>query len=331
MMENLSLLLLGFWVCGACADPASTRVHDLSPANVRTVQTGGAKSVACAPSSHPEGLTTYVLESGGVTRDYAVYVPGKYVPGRAVPIVFDIHGSGSDPEQELLISGMADAAEQRGFVVVLPVAAVPFSSGGFTWNVPENSRFPDDVRYVADVLGDVSRRLCVDRARVYAAGFSGGARLASVVACELSDRIASLGAVGGLRAPGTCARPVPVIAFHGTGDPINPYYGGGPLYWGYGIDDALAGWVAQNRCAAKPGLEAIGTDVERRSYANCAGGAEVTLYRIEGAGHVWPGSSFSFPPNRFGMMSDATSATDAMLSFFERHPLPVARRRPILD
>jgi hypothetical protein len=56
--------------------------------------------------------------------------------------------------------------------------------------------------------------------RIYAIGFSSGARMSSRLACDLSDRMAAIGPVGGLRYPEDCAptRPVPVIAFHGKRD-----------------------------------------------------------------------------------------------------------------
>jgi polyhydroxybutyrate depolymerase len=117
-----------------------------------------------------------------------------------------------------------------------------------------------------------------------------------------------------------------VVAFHGTGDPINPYAGGGPGYWGYGIDVALKRWIARNRCRANPIRAAVAPDVERLTYPSCAGEAELTFYRLDGAGHVWPGSAFPFPPERFGTMADAVDATAVMLDFFARHRLPARSR-----
>lgn len=95
-----------------------------------------------------------------------------------MPAVVDFHGSGSNPKEELLVTGMARAAENRGFLPVMPVATVDFPLGGYTWNV-------DDVGFVPDILGDVGKNLCLDERRVVASGFSGGARLASQLGCGL--------------------------------------------------------------------------------------------------------------------------------------------------
>ena len=250
-----------------------------------------------------------------------LFVPASYDGSRAVPAVIDFHGSGSHPEEELLINGFRTAAQARGWIVVLPVAAVPYEAGGNTWNVPARSGQPDDVRYVSDVLDDVTRRVCVDPMRIYASGFSAGARLATRVACALSDRVAALGAVGGLRAPERCARAVPVIAFHGTHDPINPYAGGGPAYWGYGVEQALARWVEHCRCVSRS-EERVGADALLVRHADCGGNVRLLLYRLEGGGHTWPGSAVPFPAERFGDTPRSVDATAVMLDFFTKHCLP---------
>lgn len=281
-----------------------------------------AASRDCGADTSPPGLARYVIEHNGRARSYSVYRPRPENPHRPQPVVIDLHGSGSNPSQELSISGMATVADERGMLVVLPSAIRPFPAGGHTWNIPRDDRFPDDIVFVRDILAEVVRSNCVDASRVYVAGFSGGGRLASAIACRLADRVAALGVVGGLRAPTGCSRPVPVIAVHGTGDPINPYDGAGPAYWRYGIDQAFTAWLRQNRCDRTPRTTRLATDVERISATGCQANAEVRLLRVEGAGHVWPGSSFAFPPERFGPSSRSLDATRRMVEFFMRFHLP---------
>lgn len=52
----------------------------------------------------------------------------------------------------------------------------------------------------------MDRLACVDDDRVFATGYSGGGRMSSALACELSDTIAAIAPVAGLRA----GRPSPV-------------------------------------------------------------------------------------------------------------------------
>ena len=100
---------------------------------------------------------------------------------------------------------MEQVAEQE-----LAVASPQAENG--RWNVPVDSSRADDVAYVSDVIDHVSAQLCVDSARVYATGFSGGARMSSLLACKLNTRIAAIAPVAGLRWPAPCqwtARPDP--------------------------------------------------------------------------------------------------------------------------
>lgn len=272
---------------------------------------------------HPAGSTQYRLESDGIERRYLMYLPKTHAAGTPLPVVFDFHGSGSDPHEEMRVTGMAEAAERHGFLLLMPFAAVEMPEGGHTWNVPPDDRLPNDVRLAADVLDHAAERVPIDQRRIYAVGFSGGARLASELACAMPTRIAALGAVGGLRAPASCSgSPVPVVAFHGTEDPINPYGGGGPDYWTYGVDAAASGWAARNGCDADPIATQVSASVIEQRYAACQGTADVVLYRIEGGGHTWPGSDYPFPEERFGALESGLDATELMLRFFAERPAP---------
>ena len=55
------------------------------------------------------------------------------------------------------------------------------------------------------------------------------------------------------------------------------------------------------------------------AWSACAQGSEVVLCTIDGGGHTWPGGA---PVPALGKTSTDLSATDAMLGFFEAHPLP---------
>lgn len=285
-----------------------------APATVRAQ--ADAASPGCGQAFEASTTTRSLVVDGG-EREYVLVVPSSYAPDRPAPLVLTFHGSGSTPEQQLAISELPAAAEARGLIVAAPRAARPMPEGGFTWNVPPIATAPDDVAFTAAIIDDVAERLCLSRGEIYASGFSGGARLSSTLACELSERIAAIGAVGGLRHPAACepARAVPVVAFHGTADPVNPYAGGGPDYWGHSVPAAFEGWAAAHGAGAVSEREAA-AGVRRREYADASGEAAVVLYVLDGVGHVWPGSGFAFPVERLGPASDAIEATEIMLDFF---------------
>jgi polyhydroxybutyrate depolymerase len=160
----------------------------------------------------------------------------------------------------------------------------------------------------------------VDRARVFSAGFSNGGFLSYRLACELGDRIAAIGPVSGVDGTEGCpaTRPVPVLHFHGTADAVVPYAGGG-LFGFPGAQASVDGWIARNGCAAGPEESFSNGEVRCASWTACAAGADVTFCTIDGGGHQWPGGE-GLPGG--GHTTTDIDASEALLTFFEAHPLP---------
>jgi polyhydroxybutyrate depolymerase len=216
----------------------------------------------------------------------------------------------------MALSDLWTLSEHRGFLLAAAEAI------DHRWNVPPEDTRASDVQFVSDLIDAVAREACVDTARFYATGFSGGGRMASQLACDLAPRVAAIGAIGGIRFPEPCAatRPVPVVAFHGTADDVNPYDGGGEPYWGTGVDDAINEWARHNGCTRKVNESALGLRRVLLSGDSCT---DVVLYPIEGMGHTWP-SGITFDPAwaRLPGSIEGTNANEVLWSFFEQHPLP---------
>jgi polyhydroxybutyrate depolymerase len=275
--------------------------------------------IASAASKEAAGRTEHSSSSGGLARRWLLYLPRAASAGAALPLVFNLHGSGGTPEDQLQLSGLEALAESEGFVVVAPEGVERM------WNVPVDAAKPDDVRFMAELIDQVSALTSVDRQRVYATGFSGGGRMVSQLACDLSDRIAAIAAIGGIRFPGPCsnARPLPILAFHGTADDTNPYTGGGRPYWGTGVEPAIAGWAEHNRCPTRS-ERSLAPSTQAISYAGAGCGAEVVLVRLDGFGHSWPdriGAALAG-----GDSTAETTGNQTLWGFFQRHPLPAAAR-----
>ena len=204
---------------------------------------------------------------------------------------------------------------------------MPTTAGAFP---PDDAR--DDVAFLKTVIKTVDRLACVDDDRVYATGFSGGGRMSSALACELSDMIAAVAPVAGLRAgrPSpvdtsvpeiqdcTPTRPVPVITFHGDADLVNPLPGNGDLRWGYAVSVAVQTWARLNRCQSGPASTTVSEHVTLFSYGKCRDGADVAYYRVTGGGHTWPGTSVDLSP--LGHTTQEINATQLMWQFFKAHP-----------
>ena len=261
-----------------------------------------AQSPAAACTVSPVAGESRQLSSGDRPRSYRLFVPGNAARSRALPLVLDLHGTGGDAATRAKHSGFEALAAREGFAVAT------LQAEDSRWNVPVATWRADDVRYVADVIDDIAGRTCIDPARVYATGFSGGGRMASLLGCRLNDRIAAIAPVGGLRWPGPCpGRAVPVLTLHGLADGTNPYEGHGDrgAEWVESVPEALAGWAAHNRCLPKIEQDRQPGPLQTLRYPGCE--AEVRLLRIDGMGHVWPKTE--------------VDATDAAWRFFKAHPM----------
>jgi polyhydroxybutyrate depolymerase len=270
---------------------------------------GGAAACALPAAS---GVTEQRLTSGGRERQYRLFVPAGYDGRAPLPLVLDLHGSGGNSAGQAATSRFEALAAREGVLV----ATLQAGAEGNRWNVPVTSDRPDDVRYVADVIDHVAARVCTDQARVYATGFSGGARMSSLLACRLNDRIAAIAPMAGLRWPGPCGgRAVPVLTFHGLADPQNTYDGhveGRGGEWVESVPEALAGWANHNGCKAEAAFEDPPGPLSTLRYEGCRDGAEVRLVRIDGLVHRWA--------------RDEVDATAEMWRFFSAHALPRVRR-----
>jgi polyhydroxybutyrate depolymerase len=252
------------------------------------------------------GVAEQPLDSGGRQRTYRLFVPPGYDGRTLLPLVIDLHGSGETSAGQAKTSGFETLAARETFLV-----ATLQADQDRRWNVPVSDGRADDVAYVAGVIDHVAARVCVDPARVYATGFSGGGRMSSLLGCRLNARIAAIAPVAGLRWPGPCdGRPLPVLTFHGLADPQNPYAGnvqGRGAEWVESVPDALAGWAGHNGCGSDARLEDPDGPLSTVRYEGCEDGTEVRLIRIDGLGHTWA--------------RDEVDTTGVMWQFFKSHRL----------
>ncbi|HVG28954.1 MAG TPA: hypothetical protein VM864_04465 [Pyrinomonadaceae bacterium] len=126
---------------------------------------------AMAAEDLPRGaIVEGVKVASAPGQSYVLYLPAGYTPDRKWPILyaFDPSGSGKRP-----VGAFRAAAEKYGYVVV----------GS---NDSRNGLMAAPLKQIINALWqDTHERFSIDDARVYAAGFSGGARVANglAVAC----------------------------------------------------------------------------------------------------------------------------------------------------
>ncbi|MGH9020778.1 MAG: alpha/beta hydrolase family esterase [Acidimicrobiales bacterium] len=295
-----------------------------------SVASGASKS-GCG-TTPGVGSSTLALTINGHVRTVIVHVPSTYRSSTPAALVLNMHGTGATALDQDVFSGMNLTADADGFLVAYPQALVTYAEG-YAWNVPGEPLFggtpvptgsANDVSFLVALVRGLEARYCVNRDEVYATGFSGGARMASQLACDASRTFAAIAAVSGLRRPTPCptTRAVPVIAFHGLADHVDPYAGHGQGYWTYSVPTALKDWAHQDGCGphATVTTHAAYTFTQ---YAHCAAGSSVELYSIDSEGHEWPGGP-TMPlsiTQSLGPQSDALSADSLMWSFFTSHRL----------
>lgn len=296
-----------------------------------TPSPGGCRRPVAAGSASLE------LHVAGHERLVIVHVPAGDTNTTPLPLVLNLHGSESNAHQEELLTGMDATADRDRFVVAYPQGLIAESRGD-AWNVPGEplttgafapKSAPDDVGFLTQLPTLLAARYCLDLRRVYATGISGGGRMASQLACDAPSTFAAVAPVAGLRYPGPCrgSRAVPVLAFHGTADPIDPYGGHGLAYWTYSVPVAAQRWATHERCGPATVTHHRGSTL--RAYTHCAQGSAVELYTVAGAGHEWPGGP-ALPPaftRVLGPQSNAVDANDAMWRFFRAYALPAAATR----
>lgn len=295
----------------------------------------GAMSLAAGRQAEPTGDTTRSVRVGGRTRSYVLHVPkGSAAGPRALVLVF--HGGGSNPQGAIRLTGFSEKADREGFLVVYPAGSGRLPNV-LTWNAGACCAYAasqniDDVGFVRAVIDDVAAFTPVDRRRVFATGMSNGGQMSYRLGAELPDLIAAIAPVAGsLEVPADRVRvPKPVLIFHGSDDDHLPFAGGiGPRSVAgvsfNSVDRAVTAWTRVNGCGKTPTVvqlpdrEDDGTTVERRTWPGCAGGADVVLYVIQGAGHTWPGRTLA--ERLLGVSTKEISATDLMWEFFKAHPM----------
>src|ERR1700692_186302 len=174
-------------------------------------------------------VTPVTIVSSPEKREFLLYVPKSYDRAKPTPLVINLHTAMSWPTSSMNISQWNLVADENGFIVVYP-AGTGFGSKSWEMTGSETpSRMPD-VIFISELICKLEVSYNIDKTRIYADGMSNGGGMVFVLSCTLSDRIAAVGMVSAGLNPrwswGTDHRPVPVIAFHGTADPICPYIGG---------------------------------------------------------------------------------------------------------
>lgn len=291
-----------------------------------------AASVSCvllgaSVTASAAGTTSGQLDFGGLTRTYLVHTPaGNDHPSG---LVLNLHGAGQNGGAQEAITDYDAAADALGFVVAYPDGIDESWADGRGASTPDRQGV-DDVGFLTALIDRLVRDYGIPPGRVFATGMSAGAFMVDRLACDRADVVAAIAPVSGTLGSGVpCApsRPVSVLQFHGTADPVVPF-GGGAMEGRGGASDVLAApamaarWRAIDGCADAPVEDVLptsgdGTDLRRFSSVGCVAGTAAVFIQINGGGHTWPSGNFALPD--VGPTTEGTNASLASAQFFAAH------------
>lgn len=242
--------------------------------------------------------TTHSFTWDGLTREYIKYVPASYDGSTPVPVVFCLHGLGDNMNNFKNI-GMNYVADTANFIVITPQAIVDPLTSSTAWNSGASymgytlNGNVDDMGFFGAIMDTLIANYNIDESRIFSCGFSMGGFMTNRLGCEMNDRIAAIASVAGTIGTAlncTPGRAVPACHFHGTGDSTVYYQGN--LY-GNDAEDVALFWASNNNCNTTPTTTALpdimndGYTVTHKLFSACDMGAEVELFRVDSADHVW--------------------------------------------
>jgi polyhydroxybutyrate depolymerase len=280
-------------------------------------------SSSASATTLPLGSSTQRLTSGGIERDYRVFVPSS-LPAKPALVVM-LHGGFGSADQAEKDYGWDAEASKEHFVVVYPDGTNhAWNVGGGCCGQPGVNNV-NDVAFISSVVKQVSARLPIDQQRIYATGISNGGMMAYRLACD-TDIFAAIGPDSATLL-GDCPSPQPtsVLHIHGLADQSLPFdggTGGGREHiTGPPIESVVQTWRTADDC---PPPTATTRGLVTYSTAECPSGRTVELITIEDAGHQWPGAAPK--PARQKLLgtdppSTALNATATFWAFFESHAL----------
>ncbi len=308
------------------------------------------------------GLERGEIEVAGVRRSYwlarAPRQPGQAPP----PLLIALHGSGMDGRGMAWFTGLAQRGPAVGVSTVFPdgwkgawhPARPPAGEPDL-----DDALFLRELAIHLEGLGAASSwpvfLAGISQGARYAEHVARhgllpvtGLFLVAGTALEFSRRLAP---VPQLRAS--------MVLIIGTGDPTSPYAGGQLTRHGLsglllrrrairhgelpgedivvGVDNLIADWAAANGIAtggltptgsfARPTIEELPTSsphdlpVTQKTWSR-PGCRPVTLYRIDGGGHGWPGGPQFMPRRVIGPIAKQLDATGLLLEMATRESLP---------
>ena len=261
-------------------------------------------------------------------RPYGLKVPAGYDGKHPVPLVVLLHGYTSNGATQAGYFGLLTEADKAGFLLAYPDGTRDRLGNRF-WNATDACcdffhSGVDDVAYLDAVIAEISARYPVDPARVYVVGHSNGAFMAHRYACDRASRVAAIVTLAGMtwkdQSHCPAGSPVSVLHVHGRNDMTIDYQGGATPEGAYpGAVETVDDWAGKDGCTGALAVTGRKLDLDRSipgdetdeaAWSGCPSGVSVTLWTIEGGGHV-PAFNGNWAPALWGFLAAHPKAAAA--------------------
>jgi poly(hydroxyalkanoate) depolymerase family esterase len=243
----------------------------------------------------------------GNSRPYRLHVP-ENLPAGPRPLLVLLHGGTQDGSSFAGATGFDALADAHGFIALYPEQVTAANPMRY-WNWFKHSdqqRDSGEPAILAALVEEIADLHPIDSSRVYVAGFSAGAAMASVLGATYPDVFAGIGVHSGLahgaagdmisafaamrQAPATpAAGAIPVIVIHGDADPTVHVSNASGVLKQFAPVDA----------ARRTVRESMGGRQVERTVVEVGGRTVAEQLVVSGSGHTWsggrPGGSYADP------------------------------------
>jgi polyhydroxybutyrate depolymerase len=299
------------------------------------------------------------IDVAGIRRSFWLARAPRRTGQAAPPLLIALHGSGMSGRGMAWTTGLARRGPAAGVTVVFPDG---WQEAWHPVRPPDAEPKLDDARFLLELATHLEGLGAASSWPVFLAGLSQGARYAEHIARHGLLPVTGLFLVAGTALE--CSRrlsPAPQLRVGmtlviGTEDHTAPYEGG-PLTRRrlsglllkrraakhgelpgedivVGAEALMINWAGANGITTPPAIRELDMPpgdlpVTRKAWAK-PGAQAVTLYRVNGGGHGWPGGPQFLPARVIGSASKHLDATALLLGMTERETASAAGR-PMLN
>ncbi len=250
-----------------------------------TISDSETGPLPCEGLNAAPGDSERTIQVGDVSRSYVLHVPAAYKGEAPVPLIVDYHAVQGTGDTQRASSPYPPVTDGEGVIMAFPNGLA--GPAGTAWNVgPCCVDNVDDLAFSKALAADIATFACIDLSRVYAVGKATGGGMAYYLACHAADVFAAAAPSSfDLLAENVdaCApaRPITVVSFRVTDNPLIPYEGGrstavlGHPITFLGAEATFEKWAELNGCTGTASDE--GNGCQSYAAAQCTGGVEVWL------------------------------------------------------